>query len=176
MSRWIISGVLGVLALGVAAGSTALAQTTLTTTGAFDTLSPGNQKIATALFQAQTTTTTPTTATTGTTSTTAPLTVDQIAEMKQSGKGWGQVFKDMKAQGLVQEKNLGQVVSKYSRSTHGGTVTTASGRQMSTSGSQHTAQGGSEGGSTQGKGNASMGGGHGNGSGNAAHGGGKGGK
>ena len=46
-----------------------------------------------------------------------PLTLDEIAARRQTGQGWGQVFRDMKAQGLVQEKSLGQVVSKYSLST-----------------------------------------------------------
>jgi hypothetical protein len=33
------------------------------------------------------------------------------------------VFKDMKAQGLVQDKNLGQVVSRHQRGPHGPVVT-----------------------------------------------------
>ena len=121
------------------AGSGALAQSpapspTTTTTGTTtttpparspdDSLSPGNQKIARALCEAQTTGTT--------TTSTAPktLTLDEIAAMKQSGRGWGNVFKDMKAQGLVQDKNLGQVVSRYSqRRPSQGSVTTAAGRE-----------------------------------------------
>ena len=68
------------------------------TTGAYDKLSPGNRRIARALFEAQP----------------APkLTLDQIASMKQNGQGWGPVFKQMKTQGLVTEKNLGQVISTY---------------------------------------------------------------
>ena len=119
------------------AGSGALAQspapspttpppgpTTTTTSSPYDSLSPGNQKIARALFEALTTGTT--------TTSTAPktLTLDEIAAMKQSGRGWGNVFKDMKAQGLVQDKNLGQVVSRYSqRRPSQGSVTTAAGRE-----------------------------------------------
>jgi len=107
------------VALGLATGSVAHAQKPAsTTTGAFDKLSTGNQKVASALFQAQS----------GSTST--PLTLDEIAAKKQSGKGWGEVFKSMQAQGLVQEKNLGQVVSKYNHSAKG-VVTTASGRVVS---------------------------------------------
>src|SRR5438874_5941 len=110
-----VSSVIGIVALGLATGSVAYAQKPAsTTTGAFDKLSIGNQKVASALFQAQS----------GSTST--PLTLDEIAAKKQSGKGWGEVFKSMQAQGLVQEKNLGQVVSKYNESTKG-VVTTASG-------------------------------------------------
>jgi hypothetical protein len=79
----------------------AWAQTT--GTGAFAQLSPGNQKIAQALFEAQ--------------PTNAPktLTLDQIAAMKQGHEGWGEVFKAMKAQGLLTQKNLGQVVSSFER-------------------------------------------------------------
>jgi len=84
-----------VISLGVAVS--AWAQTT--NTGAFDKLSPGDQKIARALFEAQ-----------KTNGATAPLTLDQIAAKKQH-TGWGEVFKQMKAQGLVTDKNLGQAVS-----------------------------------------------------------------
>ena len=88
-----------VVALGVAVG--AWAQTT--STGAFASLSPGEQKIARALFEAQ-----------STSGGATPLTLDQIAAKKKEGHtGWGQVFKQMKEQGLVKDKNLGQVVSSY---------------------------------------------------------------
>lgn len=93
--------------------------TTSTTTvpGSFESLSPGNQKIAQALFEAQTTPT----STGGTTATTAtgptPLTRDQIAALKGT-TGWGHVFMQMRAQGLVQAKNLGQVISGYEHQTH----------------------------------------------------------
>src|SRR5438270_10115891 len=70
--------------------------------GAYQKLSPGNQKVARALFEAQTVPMTPTTTKTGTKtapSSTAtpssggangpnPLTLDQIATMKQHGAGW----------------------------------------------------------------------------------------
>jgi len=77
------------------------AQTTGTST--FASLSPGDQKIGRALFEAQ-----------GTSGGSTPLTLDQIAEKKKAAhEGWGQVFKQMKEQGLVKDKNLGQVVSNY---------------------------------------------------------------
>jgi hypothetical protein len=115
----IVSSVIGLVALGLATGSVAYAQKPASTTaGAFDKLSIGNQKVASALFQAQN----------GTTST--PLTLDEIAAKRQAGPGWGEVFKSMQAQRLVQEKNLGQVVSKYNHS-NSGVVTTASGRVVS---------------------------------------------
>ena len=159
MRRWIISSVIGAFALGAAAGSAAVAQTPPpSSSGAFDKLSPGNQKIATALYKAQTT---------STTATTTPLTLDEIAAKKQSGQGWGRVFKDMKTQGLVQEKNLGQVISKNNHSTKAA-VTTASGRQVNTSSSSWKGQGSDEGSHNSGHSSGSGGG--------AAHGGGKGGK
>ena len=54
-------------------------------------------------------------ATTSGTATSAPkpLTLDQIAALKLGGKCWGEVFEQMKAKGLVTEKNLGQVVKAY---------------------------------------------------------------
>ncbi|HET7340595.1 MAG TPA: hypothetical protein VFL90_03965 [Methylomirabilota bacterium] len=67
------------------------------------TLSPKDQKIARALFEAQ-----------STSGGAQPLTVDQISALK-AHKGWGDVFKDMKSKGLLTEKNLGQVVSAYEK-------------------------------------------------------------
>lgn len=106
------------------------APTTSTNDGAFAALSPGNQKIARALFEVQKapaptepapggTTTGGTgtstggtgTSSTATTTTDSRWTLDQIAAAKQSGQGWGNIFKEMKAEGLVEAKNLGQVVS-----------------------------------------------------------------
>ena len=109
---------------------TSSAQAQTPAEGAYEQLSPGNQKIARALFDAQvkpSTTTAPTTSRTSGTST-KPLTLDQIAAMKQSGQGWGQVFQSLKAQGLVQDKNLGQVVSRANRTWTSGVVTTAANR------------------------------------------------
>jgi len=83
------------------------AQTT-SKSGAFAALSPGNQKIAHALYEAQTTP-----------ATSSKLTLDQIARMKQEGQGWGNVFRAMKAQGRVDARNLGAVVSA---SKHEGTT------------------------------------------------------
>jgi hypothetical protein len=101
--------------------------------GAYQKLSPGNQKVARALFEAQSTPTT-TTTTKGARKTTTPspsaapsaagsangpkpLTLDQIAAMKQSGTGWEQVFRQMRAHGLVTDKNIGQVVTRYNQSS-----------------------------------------------------------
>ncbi len=128
---WFTLTLLGVfVTTGVAAAqTTSPSPTTPTATtapnaGAFDRLSPGEQKIARALFDAQQTSTPPS----GTASTASKaLSLDDIAAMKQSGRGWGEVFKSMKAQGLVQEKNLGQVVSKFSRQSTPSSTTIISG-------------------------------------------------
>jgi hypothetical protein len=92
-----------VLALG-AVPVGAWAQTTGTTTSG--QLAPRDQKIAQALFEAQT-------QNTGTNAS-KPLTLDEITAMKRH-KGWGEVFKDMKAKGLLTQKNLGQVVSDFDK-------------------------------------------------------------
>src|SRR5258705_9029736 len=82
-----------------------------TTSGAYDKLSLGNQKVASALYQAQTSTV-PTTAG-GSTQAARPLSLEQIAAKRRSGQAWGQIFREMKALGLVHEKSLGQVVARY---------------------------------------------------------------
>jgi len=79
----------------------------MTSTPAFDKLSLGNQKVAASLHQAQTPGTSPTGSAIGL------LTLQQIASKRLSGQSWGQIFREMKAQGLVQEKSLSQVVSRY---------------------------------------------------------------
>lgn len=67
---------------------------------AFDQLSPGGKKHAQALFDAQTT---------------KKFSRDEIVAMHLNGKGWGEIFKELKAQGLVKEKNLGQLMRKHER-------------------------------------------------------------
>ena len=99
------------------------AQTT-SKNGPFASLSPGNQTIARALYEAQTTP-----------ATSSKLTLDQIARMKQEGQGWGNVFRAMKAQGRVDARNLGAIVS-------------ASKHQASTPVADSTTTGGGIGGST----------------------------
>ena len=138
--------ILAITLLALALVVTAAAAQTTTTTqpapststpnqGAFDKLSPGNQKIARALYDAQQTQGQPSGSTT---TTTQPLSLNDIAAMKQSGKGWGVIFKDMKANGQLppDAKNLGQLVSgKYQpqSSTSGSTtITSASGKSQTT--------------------------------------------
>ncbi len=92
--------------------------------GPFDRLSPGNQKIARSLFEAQRSQVPPGT---------RPLTLDEIAARKRSGEGWGRVFDGMKSQGLVDSRNLGQAVSSFNQRHHvssAGTVTTAANRTV----------------------------------------------
>lgn len=76
--------------------------------GAYDRLSLGNQKVASALYQAQT----PMMGTTA-----RPFSLEQIAAKRRGGQGWGQIFRELKAQGLVHEKTLGQVVARYLQTT-----------------------------------------------------------
>lgn len=77
--------------------------------GAFEQLSPGNQKIARALFESQRSQLPPGT---------RPLTLDEIATRKQSGEGWGRVHAGMKSQGLTDSRNLGQAVSSHNHRQH----------------------------------------------------------
>jgi hypothetical protein len=108
MRRWLSALVIGTVAPGLAVGAGALAQTkSVTSAPAFDKLSLGNQKVAASLYQAQTA------GTSATGSPVKPLTLQQIAAKRLSGQSWGQIFREMKAQGLVQEKSLSQVVSRY---------------------------------------------------------------
>ena len=73
--------------------------------GGFEMLSAGNRKIALALFDGQ-----------------GPAigndvawTLDEIAAAKQSGTAWSVVFKRMRAEGLIDEPNLGAVISRAVR-------------------------------------------------------------
>jgi hypothetical protein len=113
--------------------------------GAYQKLSPGHQKVARALFEAQTVSMTTTTTKAGSKPTVAssstaaaasgpapkPLTLDQIAAMKEQGSGWEHVFRQMRAQGLLTEKNIGQVMTRYNQSrppTSASIVTTGAAR------------------------------------------------
>lgn len=65
--------------------------------GRFDALPTGERKIAQSLYDAQTQAST-------------AWTRDDIAAARGNG-GWGQVFRSMQADGVVQARNLGQVIS-----------------------------------------------------------------
>ncbi|MBI3030600.1 MAG: hypothetical protein HYY64_13915 [Candidatus Rokubacteria bacterium] len=111
------------VAIGVAGAQTATQ---------YDKLSPGNQKIVDALYDAQPTPS----AAPSSGSTANSLSKDDIAAMHQEGKGWGVIFKDMKANGQLPPdvRNLGQLVSgKYqpqSGTSGSTTITTASGKSQ----------------------------------------------
>src|SRR5262245_22044643 len=103
--------------------------------GAFEQLSPRNQKIAGAIFESPPLASPPPTFQ-------KPLSLDQIAALKQSGRGWGVVYKDLREKGLVQDKNLGQAVSRFNREHRSPgpksvEITTASGKTVSVGGSGH---------------------------------------
>jgi hypothetical protein len=73
------------------------------TGGAFQQLSPGNQKAVRALHEAQRPDLRPGTR----------LTLDQIASLKQSGQGWSRIFDGMKGSGLIEGRNFGEVVQAF---------------------------------------------------------------
>ena len=118
MTRW-FEAALGILVLVAAMGTCAEAQWKPTaepevasipstpSPTAFESLSAGNKRIATALFEAQTTANGAT-----------PMTLEQIAQERRSGRKWGDVFQAMKSQGLIQAETLGQVLGRYDRARH----------------------------------------------------------
>ena len=136
MTRWIIAIGVGLLMLSemLFAAPHLFAQTP---GGPFDRLSPGNQKLARSLFEAQ-----PSQLPPGT----RPLTLDEIAARKQSGGGgWGRVFDGMKAEGRTTTRNFGQAVSSYNHRHHvssAGAVTTAANRTVHSNGANAARNGG----------------------------------
>ncbi len=82
--------------------------------GLYNQLSPGNRKIADSLFQAQQ-------GEDGRVS----WSIDDIAQAKRQGAGWGSVFRRMKEDGLVLEKNLSQIISGRGRIESGRGLKTA---------------------------------------------------
>lgn len=123
-----------ILGLATAAFLTgAVSAQTTTNEGAFDALSTGNQKIVNAIHDAQIETST--------------LSTDDIAAKKLDGSygGWGKIYQQMYADGLVEFKNLGQAVSSYhhankppppSSSPSTTVITTASGQKIIVGGSK----------------------------------------
>ena len=112
-----LAATLGVLLLVATTGTCAEAQSkppaqpevvSTPSPSAFASLSQGNKRIATALFEAQNTTASGAT----------PMTLEQIAQERRSGRKWGDVFQDMKSQGLIQAETLGQVLGRYDRARH----------------------------------------------------------
>jgi len=92
--------------------TTATAQTThpVTPAGAYESMTPGNQNVARALHEAQALTPTPSGGPK------KALSLEQIAAMKRSSTGWGQVFKEMQKKGLLlKDKTLAQIVNRYNQ-------------------------------------------------------------
>jgi hypothetical protein len=83
----------------------AAADAAVPTTGAYKSLSAGNQQIAEALFNSQSVGA----------GTRQAWSLDRIASAKRSGAGWGQVFQQMHAEGVIPEKNLGSVLTQSRR-------------------------------------------------------------
>jgi hypothetical protein len=105
---------LGILVLVAAGATSAEAQSkpepevaSIPPKSAYASLSAGNKRIATALFEAQTTA-----------SGATPMTLEQIAQEHRSGRKWGDVFQAMKSQGLIEAATLGQVLGRYDRARH----------------------------------------------------------
>lgn len=91
------------------------AAATTSSTGAFSSLSPGNQKIVQALCTAQK----------NGCGGTGSLTPDQIAAMKPKGEGWGEFFRQHRDL-FPGSKNLGEAVSNFERSQKSSSTTSES--------------------------------------------------
>ena len=119
----LIPGLVAVSILTIATAAAAQVQTkpkapaAPTTARAYDKLSIGNQKVASALYQAQGSVVAAIAAS-GSSPASRPLTLEEIAARRRGGQAWGQIFRDMKAQGLVTEGTLGQVVANYLQSAN----------------------------------------------------------
>ncbi len=87
------------------AGGSSRSATSASASGDLEKLSPGDQKIARALFQAQ--------SSGEVSASTKPLSLDEIAAMKLSGQGWARVFEEMKSRQLLRQRTLGQVVNDF---------------------------------------------------------------
>lgn len=72
--------------------------------GAYEGLSPGNRLIAQALYNAQKS---------GTATGRQPWSLERVAAARVGGQNWGEVFRQMKQDGLVEAETLGQVVTWY---------------------------------------------------------------
>jgi hypothetical protein len=92
---------------GGAAGSESTTAATMATPkpSSFEGMSAGDRKIGRALFLAQH----------PTAEGPAPLSLNQIADLKVNST-WAKVFTHMQSRGLLQAKNLGQIVNGYQRS------------------------------------------------------------
>jgi len=104
----LLLGATGAFAEPPSASTPAPAATSVPVSSTYESLSPGNKRIAVALFEAQK----------SSAQTVTPLTLDQIAQERRSGKSWGDVFQTMKSQGLIDAETLAQVLGRYNRARH----------------------------------------------------------
>lgn len=100
--------------------------------GAYKELSPGGRKIADSLFDAQSI---------GPEGKQA-WSLDQIATAKQDGRGWGEIFKQIKSDGLTDARNLGQLVSGRHHLNQTATATAGSREAAATKGSGRSSSAG----------------------------------
>lgn len=131
MNRYLILSAFSAALLAAAPG---FAQDATSNEGAYEALSPGNQKIASAIYdanlQAQ-----------ANDSSVESLSQDDIAAMKGDG-GWGKTYNELYAKGEVSYRNLGQAISAYNHSvkaasaTSSTVVTTGNGQQIVGGGKQ----------------------------------------
>ena len=101
--RWAVPCLIGML-MAMEMSLSAVTAFAQAPNGPFSRLSPGNQRIAQALFEGQSA---------RLPGGTQPLTLDQIAARRLEGQGWGNVFRTMRSEGRVEAPNLGQVMSTY---------------------------------------------------------------
>jgi hypothetical protein len=134
MFRISLTGLAVVLAMGAVPAGAQTATSEPANSGAYASLPPGEQKIVDSIYASQSRTLQPGTGAAATSPT--PLSKDDIAASK-SGTGWGQVFKNMQAQGLVSEKNLGQAVSYDRHTARTGTVTSPASSRTTATSHQH---------------------------------------
>jgi hypothetical protein len=116
------------LLLGAVAASPTSVQP-VSAAGSYDRMSPSNQRVALALFDAQAASLAPIPP--GGASARAAkkaLTLDQIAALRQSGQGWVHVFQAMRTRGLVREDSLAQVMSRYEHRRHASLTPEGAGR------------------------------------------------
>lgn len=103
------------LLFGAVLGTTPAAAET-SPDGAFAALSPGNQKVAQALHDAQILPPAPTPSTRAASRTAARImTLDDIAAKRQACGDWTCVLRSMRARNLVQEKTINEVLARQPR-------------------------------------------------------------
>lgn len=86
--------------------------------GAFNALSPGNQRVARALHDAQVPPPAPAPSTrSGSRTTARTMTLDEIAAKRQACGDWTCVLRSMRARNLVQERTINEVLARQPRST-----------------------------------------------------------